>query len=204
MRKLQRQDQEELTDLELSSLLELDQSASEVRAQSYSMNAIQKDDTQVSVSALKGENSSAQEHESRQNRAQVKDQEKRPTKKAHELEAQERGQEHEVQERGRKHQTQENGQEDRAYEDAAHNDKAQGGRQADEAQDAVQEDKAHKEGQDGGAYEDEVREYRARKRRVMTEESDDGAELRAQQVREGRKPVEKGKYQQLNRFGSSK
>ena len=37
----------------------------------------------------------------------------------------------------------------------------------------------------------------------MTEESDDGAALRAQQVREGRKPVEKGKYQRLNRFGLS-
>jgi len=67
----------------------------------------------------------------------------------------------------------------------------------------VQEDKAHKEGQDGGAYEDDVRKYRTWKRRVMTEESDGGAALRAQQVREGRKPVEKGKYQRLNRFGSS-
>lgn len=37
----------------------------------------------------------------------------------------------------------------------------------------------------------------------MTEESDDGAALRAQQVRDGRKPVERGKYQRLNRFGSS-
>jgi len=38
---------------------------------------------------------------------------------------------------------------------------------------------------------------------VMTKESDDYTALRAQQVREGRKPVEKGKYQRLNRFGSS-
>jgi len=37
----------------------------------------------------------------------------------------------------------------------------------------------------------------------MNEESDDGVALRVQQVREGRKPVEKGKYQRLNRFGSS-
>ncbi len=73
----------------------------------------------------------------------------------------------------------------------------------DEAQDVVQEDKAHEEGQDGGANEDDVREYRARKRRVMTEESDYGAALRAQQVREGRNPMERGKYQRLNRFGSS-
>ncbi len=127
---------------------------------------------------------------------------------AHETEAQERSQEHGVQERGYKHQKQENEQEDRAhgdgaYEDAAQNDKVQGGRQADEAQEVVQEDKAHGEGQDGGVHENDVREYRQRKRRVMTEESDDGAALRAQQVRDGRKPMEKGKYRRLNRFGSS-
>ncbi len=92
---------------------------------------------------------------------------------------------------------------DGANDDAAHNDKAQGGRQADEAQEVVQEGKARKGEQDGGAYEDDVREYRVRKRRTMTEESDDGAALRAQQVREGRNPVEKGKYQRLNRFGLS-
>ena len=127
-----------------------------------------------------------------------------------------------MQERGHEYQTQENGQEngqedrahgdgahgdgthqDGAYEDVAHNDKVQGGRQADEAQEVVQEYIAPKEGQHGGAHEDGVREYRARKRRVINEESDDGAALRAQQVREGRKPVEKGKYQRLNRFGLS-
>ena len=64
----------------------------------------------------------------------------------------------------------------------------------------MQEDKAHKEGQDSGAHEDDIREYRARKRRVMTNESDDDAALRAQQLREERKPVEKNKYQRLNRF----
>ena len=37
----------------------------------------------------------------------------------------------------------------------------------------------------------------------MTEESDDGAALQAQQVGEGRNPVERGKYQRLNRFVSS-
>ena len=58
----------------------------------------------------------------------------------------------------------------------------------------MREDKAHKKGQDCSTYEDDVREYRARKRRVITKESDDGVALRAQQVREGRKPVEKGKY----------
>ena len=153
--------------------------------------------------------------------------------RSYEPEAQEAGQEYGVQEGGNEYQTQEDGQEGRAhgngahedrayedgaykdgayedgvhedgaYEDAAHNDKAQGGRQADEVQEILQEDKAHKEGQDGGTYEDDVREYRTRKRRVMTEESDDGAALRAQQLRVGRKPVEKGKYQRLNRFGSS-
>ncbi|KAL8724406.1 MAG: hypothetical protein Q9166_007969 [cf. Caloplaca sp. 2 TL-2023] len=133
---------------------------------------------------------------------------------AREPEAQGSGQKHGVQERVYEHQTQENGQEDRAhgdgahkdgahevgaYEDAAHNDKVQGGRQADEAHEVVREDKTHKEGQDCGTYED----VRAWKRRVMTEESDDSAALPAQQVREGRKPVEKGKYQRLNRFGLS-
>jgi len=228
--ELQRQGQEELADLELPSPLELeyggidaDQSAPEVRAQDYSMDAVQKGGTQVDVSAPEGENSPAQEHGPQQDRAQVKGQEERLTEEAHEPEAQERDQEHGVQERGREHQTQENGQEDGAhedgahedgahedgahedgaYEDAAHNDKARGSRQADEALEIVQEDKAHKEGQDGGAYEGDVREYRTRKRRVMTEESDDGAALRAQQVREGRNPMEKGKYQRLNRFGSS-
>ena len=78
----------------------------------------------------------------------------------------------------------EDGQEDRAYGDgaydaAAHKDKAQGDRQANEAQEAVQEGKARKGEQDGGAYEDDVREYRGQKRRTMTEESEDGAALRA-------------------------
>ena len=213
--KLQRQGQEELTDLKLPSSLKLeyegidvDRSVPEVRAQNYSMDAVQKSDTKVSVSALKGKNSPAQEHESQRDRAQVKGQKERLIEEAHEPEAQERGQKHEVQERRHEHQTQENEQEDRAHEDeacedAAHNDKVQRGRQADEAQEVMQEDKAHGKGQDGGAQEDKVREYRQRKRRLMTEESDDGAALRAQQVREGRKPVEKGKYQRLNRFGLS-
>ncbi len=52
MKKLQRQDQEELIDLELSSFLELeyeeidvDQNVSEVWVQNYSMDTVQKDDT---------------------------------------------------------------------------------------------------------------------------------------------------------------
>ncbi len=93
--------------------------------------------------------------------------------------------------------------EDGAYDDAALNDKAQGGGQAEGAQEVMKDDKANKDGQDGGAYEDDVRDYRARKRRVISEESDDNAALRAQQVREGRNPMEKGKYQRLNRFGLS-
>ncbi|KAL9127435.1 MAG: hypothetical protein Q9217_003687 [Psora testacea] len=225
IRELQRQGQVELADLESSSRLELeyggidaDRSVPEVRAQNYLIDAVQKGSTQVEVSAPKGENSPAQEHGPQQDKAQVKGQEERLEEEAQEPKAQERRQEHRVQERGHEHQTQENGQEDRAhgdgahedgaheggaYEDATHDDKVQGGRQADEAQEVVQEDKAHKEGQDNGAYEDDIREYRARKRRVMTKESDDGVVLRAQQVREGRNPVEKGKYQRLNRFGSS-
>lgn len=218
MGDLQRQGQEELADLESSSPLELeyggidaDQNVPEVQAQNYSMDAVQTGGTQLSVSAPQGENSPAQEHGTQQDRAQVKGQEERLTGEAHETEAQERGQECGVQERGHEHQKQESEQEDKAhgdavhedgshrnvaYKDAAHNDKVPGGSQADEAQEAVQEDKEHKEEQDGGAN-------RARKRRVMSEESDDSAALRAQQVREGRKPVEKGKYQRLNRFGSS-
>ena len=113
------------------------------------------------------------------------------------------------------HQTQENRQEDRAheneahenkaheietYENAAHDAKTQDDKQADEAQEIVQNNEAHNEEQDCDTYENDVREYRARKRRVMTEESDDGAALRAQQVRKERKPVEESKYQRLNRF----
>ena len=209
MAELQRQGQEELADLELSPPLELeyegidaDQSGPKVRAQNYSMNAVQKGGTQVDVSAPKGENSPAQEHGPQQDRAQVKGQEERLTEEAHEPEAQRSGQEHGVKERVHEHQTQKNGQEDRAhgdearedgahedgvhevrvhevgaYEDAAHDDKAQGGRQRDKAQEIEQEDKAHKEGQDCGTYEDDVREYRAQKRRVTTEESDNGAAL---------------------------
>lgn len=80
---------------------------------------------------------------------------------------------------------------------------ARGGRQAERAQEAGQRDKARKDRQDSGAYEEDVRGYRARERRVVTEESDDGGALRAQQVWEGRKPVDKGKYHQLNRLGPS-
>ncbi len=115
--ELQRQGQEELADLELPSALELeygglraDQSAPEVQAQNYSMDAVQKGGTQVDVSAPKGENSPAQEHGPQQNRAQAKGQEERLTEEAHEPEAQERDQEHGLQERGREHQAQENGQ----------------------------------------------------------------------------------------------
>ena len=53
------------------------------------------------------------------------------------------------------------------------------------------------------AFEDDVRLYEARKRRVAIKESDDGAALRAQQVREGRQALGKGKYQLLNRIGPS-
>ncbi len=173
----------------------------------------------MNISAPNEENNLAQEHGPQQDGAQVKGQEDRLTDEAqedrsYEPEAQETGQEYGVQKGGNEHQTQDDGQEDRAhedgahedgvhedgayedgaYEDAVHNDKAQGGRQADEVQGILQEDKAYMEGQDGGAYEDDVREYRIRKRRVMTEESDDGAALRALQVREGRKSVENGKY----------
>lgn len=172
-----------------------DQRTPEVRAKNYPIDAVQKGDTQENISAPRDENSLAQEHEPQQERAQVKGQKERLTKEAqedrsYEPEAQEIDQEHGVQETGHKYQTQKDGQEDRAYgdgayDDAAHNDKVQGGRQVDEAQEVVQEDKAQKGEQDGGAYEDDVREYRVRKRRIMTEESDDGAALRAQQVREG-------------------
>ena len=221
--ELQRRGQEELADLELPSTSELehdgvynDQSTSEVRAEKYSMNVLQKGGTQVDVSASKGENSPTQDDEPQEDRAredgaQVKGQYERQKEESqrdrlYDAEAQERGHEHAVQNREHEHQTQEEGQEDRAhegvYEDAVPDDKVQGSTQADEAQEAVQEDKAHKDGQDGGVSEDDVRRYGAQKRRVMTEESDDGAALRAQQIREGRKPVEKGKYQRLNRFGS--
>jgi len=223
--ELQRRDQEELANLELSSFLKLeykeidvDQNVSKVQAQNYSIDAIQKDNTQVSVSTPKDENSPTQEHEPQQNRAQVKGQEKRLTKEAHETKVQERSQEHEVQERGHEHQKQENEQEDKAhenevhengfheneaYKDAAHNDKIQGDRQANEAQEIVQKNKAYKKGQDNDAYKNDVREYRARKRRMITKENDDNAALRTQQVREERKLVKKSKYQRLNRFDSS-
>ncbi len=163
-----------------------DQNVPEVQAEDCSIDAVPKGSTQMSVSTLKGGNSQAQEHGPRQDRAQAEVQEERLTEEAHEPEAQERGQE---QERRHEHQTQENEQEDRAhgngaykdgaYKDAAHNDMVQGGRQADEAQEVLQEDKAHGEGHNGGVNEDDVREYRQRKRRVMTKESDDGAALRA-------------------------
>ena len=105
-------------------------------------------------------------------------------------------------------QTQENEQEDKAYEneayeDAAYHDQVQEDKQADEAQKIVKKDKTRREEIDDGVQKDDIWKYRQRKRRVMIEKSDDDAALRAQQVREERKPVEKGKYQRLNRFGSS-
>lgn len=208
--ELQRQNQDELTDLKSSSSLELeheevyaDQLTYEVRAENYSIDAIQKGGTQVGVSAFKGENSSAQDHESQQNEAQEQVQENRQNEKVKEnrlykAEAQENeANEIRAEERKQEHRVQENGQANEAHEAEARNDMAQGGSQADEAQEAGQKDKAHKNRQDGEVY-----EYRASKRRVVTEESEDDEALRAQQVREGRKPVEKGKYQRLNRFRS--
>lgn len=208
--ELQRQNQDELTDLKSSSSLELkheevyaDQLTYEVRAKNYSIDAIQKDDTQVDVSAFKDENSSAQDHESQQNEAQEQVQENRQNEKVKEnrlykTEAQENeANEIRAEERGQEHRVQENDQANEAHETEARNDMAQGDSQADEAQEAEQKNKAHKNRQD-----DEVYEYRASKRRVVTEESEDDEALRAQQVRKGRKLVEKGKYQRLNRFRS--
>ncbi len=51
---------------------------------------------------------------------------------------------------------QENEQEDRAYENAAYNDKAEGNRQVNEAQGVVQKVKAHKKEQDDDVYENDV------------------------------------------------
>jgi len=211
------------SDLKSSPPLELehggvyaDQITYEVRAKDYSIDAVQKGGTQVRVSAPKGENSPAQDHGPQQDGAQEQVQEDRQNEEAkedrlykaeaqengaNEIRAEERGQEHRVQEDGQadgahEGETREGGaNEGGAHEAGARNDMAQGGSQTDGAQEAGQEDKAHKDRQDGGAY-----EYRASKRRVVTEESEDGGALRAQQVREGRKPVEKGKYQRLNRF----
>ncbi len=67
----------------------------------------------------------------------------------------------------------------------------------------MQVDKAYGEGHNYGVNKGNVWEYRQRKRRVITEESDDSTAIRVQQVRDGRKPVEKGKYQRLNRFSLS-
>jgi hypothetical protein len=113
------------------------------------------------------------------------------------MRAEERGQEHRVQEDSQadgahEGETREGGANEEAE---ARKDMAQGGSQTDGAQEAGQEDKAHKHRPDGGAY-----EYQVSKRRVVTEESEDDGALRAQQVREGRKPVKNGKYQRLNRL----
>lgn len=193
--ELQRQGQDELADLESSPPLELehggvhaDQNIHEIRAENYSVDETQEGVIQVGVSTPKSENSPAQDHEPQQDGTQ-------------EDAAQEQVQEHAAKKirghgRGQEHRTQEDRQEERAHEDGTHedgaySDMAQGVWQADRAQETGQEDEAHKDGQDGGAYEDNVREYRARKRRVVTEDSDDGGALRAQQVREGRKLVDK-------------
>ena len=63
------------------------------------------------------------------------------------------------------------------------------------------EDEAYREVQRAGVRQDE--EGQGRKRRVLSGENDDGVALRAQQLQKGRKPMEKGKYQRLNRFRSS-
>jgi len=55
-------------------------------------------------------------------------------------------------------------------------------------------DKAYREGHNYSVNKGNIREYRQRKRRVMIEESDDSIAIRAQQVRDGREPMEKGKY----------
>lgn len=187
--ELERQGQDELADLKSSPPLELehggvdaDHTTYEVRAENYSIDVVQK-------GVPEQDGAQEQVQEDRQNQEVKEDRlykAKARQNGANEIRAEERGQEHRVQE---------DNQADRAHEGGARNDMAQGGILADGVQEAGQEDKAHKDGQDGGAY-----EYRTSKRRVVTEESEDGEALRAQQVREGRKPVEKGKYQRLNRL----
>ncbi|KAL9040154.1 MAG: hypothetical protein Q9214_004598, partial [Letrouitia sp. 1 TL-2023] len=218
MEELQRQGQEELADLEFpfpSELefgrLDADQSAPKIPAQNCSNEAIQKSDTQTDVSVSKSGNSPAQGSGRQRDRSQVKGQDERLMKQVHEPEAR-AGQGHGKQEQGHELQTQENRQDgrghwheaneegdhkDETYEDVAHNDKVEGYRQVDEAQEVVQEDEAYKEGQVIGPHGDNVQDYRARERRES-----DGEALRSQQVRAGRKPVERGKYQRLNRLGS--
>ena len=92
-----------MTNLKLSFLLKLeyeeinvDWSVSEVRAQNYSTNAIQKSDTKVNVSTFKDKNSLTQKHELQRNKAQMKNQEERLIKKVHELETQKKSQKHEM------------------------------------------------------------------------------------------------------------
>ena len=214
--ELQRRGQEELADLESPNTLELkhrggyaDQSTRDVRAEDYTIYAPQESGIHVGVSASSEErNDPAQECGPPQNEAQRmgsgdEQKEEIREKTSYEAEAPQGGWEPGVQERAQHHRLQKDGRIDTAHGETAHNDEGASGGKADEAQEAVQEDEAHKYGLDGGGSEDSLGQYRARKRRVIIEESDDGEALRAQQVREGRKPVEKGKFQRLNRCASS-
>jgi hypothetical protein len=66
----------------------------------------------------------------------------------------------------------------------------------------VQENKAHKKEQNSDAHKNDIREYRTRKRRTITNESDDDVAVRTQQIQKERKLVKKNKFQRLNRFES--
>ncbi len=200
---LQRQGQDEQADLESSPPLELEhrgvyvnRNPHEVQVETYSV-AVEKGGTQMAVPAPRDDDGPQQDgtqeqvQEGRQNKEAQEDnlcEAETQENEGNEIRAQRRGKEHGVQETGEERQTGEDG-------GGAHNDIIQDHRQAYETQEAGQEVKEHEDTQIGGEN-----QYRARKRRVVTED-DDGAALRAQQKREGRNPVERNKYQRLNRFG---
>ncbi|KAL2043402.1 hypothetical protein N7G274_003708 [Stereocaulon virgatum] len=211
MGELQRRGQEELVEPELLSPSKPDRgridagpSTTVLPAQQCSTEAVQRGVTETSDSAPKDVNSSAQERGRQHGESQANGQDGNLMKENYEPEAQERGQEHEEQE-WNEYRMEDSGQEERVHEgevlDKEHNDTAGGDKQANEAQEVTMEDEAYREVQGAGVRQDEERQ--GRKHRVLSGENDEGAALRAQQLQEGRKPMEKGKYQRLNRFKSS-
>ena len=149
---------------------------------------------QENISATTDEGISAQECEPvlRGSQSKIHD-------RSYEAETLGGGQEYRVQDEGQPHESQEDRQEDGAHENRFDDHTTGEGRNADGAREDVHEDAAQNDEREKRVSE-EVQQFHSQKRQVTSDESDEDEALRAW---ERRKPMEKGKYQRLNKFGPS-
>ena len=191
--ELQRQSQEELADLDFSSPFK------------FKDGGVHTDQSKVKQLQDKSAETGLQENVLAPTDEDIPRQERGPRLRGsqgdrlHEIETLRGNQGDRVQE-GKAHESQEDRQENRAHEKRFNDHTTGEGGNTDGAREGVHEDVTQNDEWKERVSEEEVQQFQAQKRRVTSDESDEGETLRAW---EGRKPMEKGKYQRLNKFGPS-